>query len=121
MRNVLLGVALAAAVTTAASAQYQSYKPYQPPTYQAPKTTNTFDWQSGNSYTTTTKPNGGADVRGMNLNNGSMWNTQIDPKGNQRGTDADGNLWTYDARSKTYMNLSTGKMCMGEGMGRICN
>jgi hypothetical protein len=39
--------------------------------------------------------------------------------GNMRGFDADTNYWTYDNRSKTCMNLSTGRMCVGEGYGRM--
>lgn len=122
MRQLVLALLLAGVATTA-SAQYRPYQTptYQTPTYQAPRTTTTYDWQSGNSYTTTTRPGGGANVNGYNMNNGSMWNTQIDPRGNQQGTDANGNMWNYNAGTKTYMNYGTGKMCTGEGYARICN
>lgn len=84
-----------------------------------PKTT--YDYQSGNLYTTSPTYNGGVRVQGSNMNTGAMWNAEIDRKGNQRGTDSSGNYWTYDQGSKTYMNLGTGKMCTGEGYARICN
>lgn len=122
MRQLVLALLLAGVATTA-SAQYSNYRApsYSTPTYQAPRTTTTYDWQSGNSYTTATRPGGGATINGYNMNTGSMWNTQIDQRGNQQGTDANGNMWNYDARSKTYMNYGTGKMCTGEGYARICN
>jgi hypothetical protein len=40
--------------------------------------------------------------------------------GSMRGSDSKMNPWTYDAGSKTYMNLGTGKMCRGEGLARTC-
>lgn len=122
MRELVLALFLAAVATTAA-AQYSTYRApsYSAPTYQAPRTTTTYDWQSGNRYTTTTRPGGGATVNGYNMNTGSMWNAQIDQRGNQQGTDANGNIWNYNAGTKTYYNYGTGKMCTGEGYARICN
>lgn len=79
-----------------------------------------YDWQSGNSYTVTPGFNGGAHIRGFNLNTSSMWNTDIDARGNMRGFDANGDYWTYNRGSKTYMNLGTGRMCIGEGYARTC-
>ena len=100
---------------------------YSPPTYRStpPPTTqrrsgSTYDWQSGNIYSWRTSANGNTDVNGMNLNTGSMWNTTIKPNGSMTGTDGKMNPWTYDAKSKTYMNLGTGQMCIGEGYARVC-
>ena len=122
MRQLVLALLLAGVATTA-SAQYSTYRPspYPAPTYQAPRTTTTYDWQSGNTYTTTTRPGGGATINGFNANTGSTWNTQIDQRGNQQGMDSSGNVWNYNAQTKTYMNFGTGKMCTGEGYARMCN
>jgi hypothetical protein len=79
-----------------------------------------YDWQSGNTYTVRPRLNGGVHVDGYNLNNDSMWNTDIDRRGNMRGYDADSNPWSYDSGSKTYMNYGTGRMCIGEGYARSC-
>ena len=111
MRFVVLFAALAATPATAQQFQLQPL----------PQPQTTYDWQSGNSYTVTPQYGGGARVQGYNFGNGSMWNQTIQPNGNMQGTDAQGNFWTYNEGSKTYMNFGTGKMCVGEGMGRICN
>lgn len=89
---------------------------YTDPAYTAPKTT--YDWQTGNSYTTTTT---GSDthVRGLNTNTGSTWNTTIDSSGNQRGVDAKGNVWQQNKATGTYIN-SNGKVCTGKGAARVC-
>ena len=81
----------------------------------------TYDWQSGNTYNWRKRSNGETDVDGFNLNTGSMWNTTIKPNGSMRGTDSKMNPWTYDSKSKTYMNYGTGKMCFGEGYARVCS
>ena len=101
---------------------------YTPPTYTAPKLPNytppttgsTFDWRSGNSYRWGKEPDGTTKVRGSNLNTGSTWNTTIRPDGSMRGTDSDMNPWSYNERTKTYINYGTGKMCVGEGYAGVC-
>lgn len=117
MRALIFGVSLAMTASVA-MAQYPTYRPYQP---KPPATTSAYDWRSGNSYTTTTSPDGSATVRGNNYQNGAQWRTTIQPDGQQRGTDADGNMWRYDPRSKTYQNFGTGQICTGTGYGRVCN
>lgn len=89
---------------------------YTVPTYTAPKTT--YDWQTGNSYTTTVNGTN-TTVRGFNTNTGSTWNSTIDANGNQRGTDSRGNVWQHNKATKTYIN-SNGRVCVGEGAARIC-
>lgn len=89
---------------------------YTAPTYTAPKTT--YDWQTGNSYTTTVN-GANTTVRGFNTNTGSTWNSTIDASGNQRGTDSRGNVWQYNKATKTYIN-SNGRVCVGEGAARVC-
>lgn len=82
---------------------------------------SSYDWQNNNYYTWNSDRGGTTRYQGYNFNNGSMWGGQIDRRGNQRGYDRDGNYWTYDSQSKTYLNFGTGKMCTGTGYGRICN
>jgi hypothetical protein len=79
-----------------------------------------YDWQSDNSYTTSTDSNGDSHVYGTNLRTGSMWNTTISRDGSMNGWDSRGNYWTYDTNG-TYMNLGTGEICIGEGLARICS
>lgn len=117
MRALLLGVSIALAAS-GAMAQYQSYTPYG---QTRPSTTTTYDWRSGNRYTTTTNGDGSATVRGNNYENGTHWRTTIQPDGQQRGTDADGNMWRYNPQTKTYHNFGTGQICTGTGYGRVCN
>jgi hypothetical protein len=105
-----------------------TYRPpvYTPPTrYRAPSNStqssgSSYDVQSGNSYRWRKSPDGVTKVDGMNLNTGSMWNTTIKPNGSMNGWDSQMNPWSYDSRSKTYMNYGTGKMCVGEGYARSC-
>jgi hypothetical protein len=113
--------------------QYQSPRPtYRAPSYELPSLTpptyttppssrTTYDWRSGNTYTTQKRPNGETEVLGFNANTGSMWNTTIKPDGSMNGYDSKMNPWTYDAKTGTYFNYGTGKMCFGEGAARVCN
>lgn len=99
-------VVAAALVAAAGGAQAQQFRSH-------------YDWQSGNSYSIYSDPSG-TRYNGMNLNNGSMWSGQIDRQGNQRGFDAQGNPWSYNSSTGTYMNYGTGKTCMGQGSLRTC-
>jgi len=102
-----------------------------PPLYVPPSTSrsrsytpssgSTYDWQSGNSYTWRKSLSGDTNVNGWNVNTGSMWNTTIKPNGSMNGYDSQMNPWTYDSRTKTYINYGTGKMCVGEGATRVCS
>jgi hypothetical protein len=92
----------------------------EPPAYYVPQTRNTYDWQTGNSYTTTRRASGGTSINGYNVENGSTWHTEVDRRGNMHGTDADGNYWTYDRRSGAYFN-GNGASCYGTGALRTCN
>jgi hypothetical protein len=117
MRGLLLGAALLALVPAVGSAQtFRTVRPMSP----APTSRTTTDFETGNTYTTRTKPDGGADVQGSNFNTGSTWNTKVKPNGDQSGTDANGNMWQYNARSGSYMNTD-GTTCIGKGQLRTCN
>ena len=124
MKKLIL-VLSALVFTFTASAQVQPLKPFTP--YGTPKSTilmpttkHTYDWQTGNSYTTNTDALGNTTINGYNTQTGSMWNTKIDKQGNMNGTDAKGNMWNYNKNSKTYHNYGTGKTCYGEGASKVC-
>lgn len=127
MRVVLFGAAIAVLFSSAASAQLRPLEPLQPlrpfggyQAPQAPRTTHAYDWQSGNSYTTTRRPDGSSSTNGVNMQNGTVWNSQTDRRGNSSGLDGSGNFWTYNPQTGTYIN-SNGTVCTGTGYGRVCN
>ena len=109
---------LAGLLALALSASYAQAQGYG---FEQPSSGYTYDPQSGNSYSWNRDALGNTNVQGMNIQNGTMWNQTIDPRGNQRGTDGDGNMWQYDDSTKTYINFGTGRMCTGEGYARVCN
>lgn len=92
----------------------------QPPKAQYPQYKSTYDYKSGNSYTTRKDSLGNTNVDGYNLETGSSWNTQIKKNGDMKGTDKNGNHWNYNKSSKTYYNYGTGTMCTGEGESKVC-
>lgn len=94
--------------------------PMPMPSYRQPSSGSTYDWQSENLYTWRRGLNGTTHVNGLNSRTGSMWQTDIKPDGSMSGFDKDFNPWRYDARTGTYMNLGTGRMCIGEGFARTC-
>ena len=67
------------------------------------------DLRTGNHYSWTTDADGTTRVRGTNFQTGSTWTTTIEPDGDQRGTDKNGNQWRYNRSSKTYDNYGTGE------------
>ena len=74
----------------------------------------TYDYKTGNSYTTI-----GNSVYGNNARTGSTWNSHT--YGSQSfGTDSKGNSWNYD-HNTGYYNNSNGKTCFGKGALRTCN
>ena len=115
--------------------QYQSPRPtYRAPSYELPSLTpptyttpplpssrTTYDWQSGDTYTTRKRPNGETEVSGFNANAGSMWKRDQAKLLQMIGYDSKMNPWTYDAETGTYFNYGTGKMCFGGGVARVCN
>lgn len=124
MRALIIGASLAFTASIA-SAQYLStqpqFQPFQPQQQQVfPQSSYTYDRQSGNRYTTTTNPDGSAEVRGNNYQTGARWRTTIDADGQQRGTDADGNRWKYNPTTGRYYNYGTGQTCTGTGNRRTC-
>lgn len=90
------------------------------PSIEFPQSGSTYDWRSGNWYHWTREPGGDTNVRGLNVNTGSIWHTTINPDGSMRGTDKNFNLWRYDANTEVYINFGTGEMCTGEGLSRVC-
>jgi hypothetical protein len=90
------------------------------PMVQEPRSGTTYDWTTDNSYAWRRNGDGSTDVDGLNARTGSIWHTRIEKGGSMRGTDSQFNPWTYDAGTKTYMNLGTGRVCTGEGYGRVC-
>lgn len=71
---------------------------------------HSYDFKSGNNFHWNTDSGGNTRVSGNNYNTGTIWNTTIDKRGNMSGADSDGNLWNYNARTKTYMNYGTGEI-----------
>src|SRR5262245_44727398 len=80
---------------------------------------STYDWQSGNMYRWNSDSMGNTHVYGNNFNTGSMWNSTIQPNGNQSGWDSQMNHWNYNAQTGAYFN-SNGHGCIGHGYGRTC-
>jgi hypothetical protein len=78
----------------------------------------TYDPYSGNIYNYN-HGIGGTNVYGTNPRTGSMWQSTIEPNGNQHGINSHGNLWNYNAGSGSYMN-SNGHGCIGSGYARSC-
>lgn len=95
-----------------------TYQTYTAPAYVPPKTT--YDYDTGNSYRTSRQADGTTKVRGTNLNTGSTWDTTIKTNGDMRGTDSNGDIWTYDKSTGSYSNTN-GKICTGTGASRICS
>ena len=110
MRTFILALVLIVGVPVATQAQSYGSSGYG----------STYDWQSGNSYNWNTDSQGNTQLRGFNLNTGSMWNQTIEPDGDQRGSDSQGNYWTYDNQTGNYFNFGTGRTCTGKGALRSC-
>lgn len=79
-----------------------------------------YDWRTGNSYNTVENGDGSSTTYGRNIYNGNSWTNRTDTNGDQRGRDASGNNWTYDADTTRYYNSGTGKTCSGTGYARTC-
>ena len=111
---------IAGAQTSSSYLRSFTYTSPTVPTISVPRTSSTYDWKSGNRYTTTRNYDGTVTVNGSNLRTGSSWRTTIDSSGNMRGTDKNFNSWTYNSSTGTYINYGTGKMCIGQGAARTC-
>lgn len=123
MKLILAATAALAFTPSLALAQYGYQNPYAPrPAAEQPRprSSSSYDWQSGNQYRTRTDQSGTTTVNGNNVQTGAMWNTRIKPNGDQSGTDANGNMWNYNARSGSYMSTD-GTTCIGKGATRVCN
>lgn len=80
-----------------------------------------YDWRSGNSYTWNKAFDGTTNLRGFNVQNGTHWNTTIQPNGDMHGLDGKNNYWTYHQGTGFYQNFGTGQICTGQGYARQCN
>ncbi len=78
-----------------------------------------YDYQSGNYYTIC-QDQSGTDLRGLNMQNGTMWNERQNRDGTYRGQDGNGNFYQGDNNTGYYSNFGTGEICTGKGFGRIC-
>lgn len=87
---------------------------------QADDSGSSYDWRSGNRYSWDTDSSGETRVRGSNSRTGSRWNTTIDPDGDMKGSDSDGNRWRYNSNTGSYYNYGTGQSCRGSGRARTC-
>lgn len=76
---------------------------------------------NGNTYRSQKNYDGSITTRGYNYNTGNNWRTTTKPNGDQRGIDSNGNSWSYNKGSGTYMNYGTGKICTGKGAYRVCS
>lgn len=114
MRIIITMIAVALAAQAMAYDEDDS-KPRQP------RSSSNYDATTGNMTNTQRRSDGSSDTYGANTNNGSQWQSHSDRRGNQSGTDADGNMWNYNRGSNTYFNYGTGKMCTGSGYTRVCN
>lgn len=118
--TLLLGFSFTAAAQSSLSNSLYRYPSLSVPTYSTPSSSTTYDWRSGNRYTTQRNYDGSTNVRGSNLYTGSQWRTTVQPNGDMRGVDKDGNYWRYSNSTKIYTNLGTGTTCMGQGALRTC-
>ena len=84
------------------------------------QTYNQYDWQSGNHYTITPRYDGGIQLNGLNLNNGTTWSQTQRPDGSYSGFDGNGNYYYGNNRSGFYQNMGTGRTCIGTGAARSC-
>ncbi len=79
---------------------------------------HTYDYTTGNSYTTTTV-GGTTTTMGTNLRTGSTWSQTNDSSGNYYGYDKSGNSYSGNLKTGTYSN-SQGTTCSGTGLNRVC-
>lgn len=114
---LLLGAAQGAGAGLSAAGQ--SYRATPSPVVAGCE--RSFDASSGNSYTTCPQAAGGYVINGYNSRTGTTWRAVMDSKGNMRGTDGDGNYWTYDSYTGVYHNFGTGISCYGKGTLRTCH
>lgn len=101
---------------------YATKKPTTPTTVQpnpygttyntTPSTSikSTYDWNSGNSYTTIKSGNGTTQTNGYNSTTGSSWQNNYNSNGNMTGQDKKGNTWDYNKSTGVYNNYGTGEV-----------
>jgi hypothetical protein len=66
-------------------------------------TTRCTDYNTGNTYRTTTDSFGNSRTQGHNYNTGSSWSQRTSgATGRTTGFDADGNMWSCDRRGNCY-------------------
>jgi hypothetical protein len=82
----------------------------RPPRYERRTSGSKYDWKTGSSYRWQTDPAGNTRVHGFNAEKGSSWHATIKPDGSMRGTNSNGQPWSYDSSTGTYMNYDSGKI-----------
>jgi len=117
---LIIAASIASAQTSSSYLRSYTYTSPTTATISAPRTSSSYDWKSGNSYTITRNYDGTVTVNGLNVRTGSTWRTTIDSSGNMRGTDKNFNPWSYSSSTGTYINYGTGKVCVGQGAARTC-
>jgi hypothetical protein len=84
------------------------------------QTRHNYDYRTGNAYNTHRDQNG-ATIRGYNSQTGSTWSQRQNNNGSYSGVDSNGNYYSGNNRTGTYINSGTGKICTGTGYSRVCN
>ena len=73
------------------------------------RTTNSYDPATGNMTNTYRHADGSSDTYGINPRTGSQWNSRSDRRGNQSGTDADGNIMELQPRYQYLFQPRNGR------------
>ena len=76
---------------------------------------------SGSTYTTYSNQDGSSRTFGANGRTGSTWSSATDRDGDESGSNAQGQHWTYSPATGQYINQGSGEMCSGFGDARVCN
>lgn len=63
----------------------------------------------------------GGFIRGQSTVNDRFWRADIRPDGSMAGQDLDGAKWRYDPRTRTYVNLTTGRSCAHTTLRHVCS
>ncbi len=108
---VLVAVLVTIGLNGSASARWEAdAKPVLP---HSGSVGSSLDLRSGNAYDWITGADGTTYLRGSNSDNGTDWQTLIQPNGDKSGLDELGDFWTYSKGSGLYHNFDTGEICIG--------
>lgn len=62
----------------------------------------------------------GGFIEGVNTETRKTWHADVRADRSMTGRDVDGDAWKYDARTRTYTNLATGKSCAKANLRHVC-